>query len=206
MPIPDNSFPFDTTQTGSWATFGGYNKDTGVLTVNVDLSNQEDLEVKNRGDFCQPTTYCAWDSSNYTCGCKFVGVCKNGSSCQKGGGCSDGSTCTNATGCTDDEVCALATKELDCPVAGCYGFRITMPASFEAVQQASLPPAPTTFSDPYFTGVTFEGGAEPGNCAYNPIPKQGDCAPTPTQPAVRLGAAQPFDPNLATEPLRLPNP
>ncbi len=180
MPIPDNSFIFDTSQTGSWATFGGYNETTGVLTINIDLSQQEDLEVKNRGAFCQPTTYCTWNSSTSTCGCNKAG------------------------GCIDDRVCALATKELDCPVAGCYGFRITMPGNFAAVQQPI--PAPTTFSDPYFNGVTFGGGAEPGNCAYDPIPKQGDCAPTPTQPTMKLGTGQPFDPRLATEPLRLPNP
>ena len=90
MPIPDNSFIFDTTQTGPWATFGAYNKTIGMLTVNIDLSNQEDLQVKNRSAFCQPTTYCAWDSSNNSCGCK------------------------PGSDCTDSKVCALATKELDC--------------------------------------------------------------------------------------------
>jgi len=172
MPIPDNSFKFDTDTTGPWATFGGYNSTTGILTVNIDLSNQEDLKPEDRSDFCQPTTYCAW--SNGACGCK------------------------TGSGCTDPNVCALATKELDCPVSGCYGFRITMPGNFEAVQQT--PPAPGAFTDPYFVKgtVTFAGATNPGNCAYSPIPTQPD--------ALKLGSPRSIDPKSVGEPIRWPNP
>jgi hypothetical protein len=166
MQIPDNSYPFCTTEgdssfcsscgsqcTGSWATFGGYKSSTGLLTINIDLSQQSDLEVSSRKPFCQPTTYCSWNSETSTCGCKA------GSSC------------------TDDKVCTYGSKDIDCPLGGCYGFRIKLPGGFEATQQ--LPPTPILFTDanadPYFQKgtVTFEAnGTTAGACHYSSVPTQ----------------------------------
>jgi cell migration-inducing and hyaluronan-binding protein len=164
MQIPSNDFPFCTTEgdnseckcgpqcTGSWATFGGYESSTGLLTINIDLSQQSDLEVANRKPFCQPTTYCSWNSETSTCGCKA------GSSC------------------TDDKVCSYGTKDIDCPVGGCYGFRIKLPGGFVAAQQQ--PPTPILFTDgdPYFQKgtVTFDAAnaATAGACHYSSVPTQ----------------------------------
>jgi len=168
MQIPDNSYPFCTTEgdssfcsscgsqcTGAWATFGGYESSTGLLTINIDLSRQSDLEVSSREPFCQPTTYCSWNANTSTCGCKA------GSSC------------------TDNKVCSYGSKDIDCPVAGCYGFRLKLPGGFEATQQPSLPPTPILFTDanadPYFQKgtVTFEAnGPTAGACHYSSVPTQ----------------------------------
>jgi hypothetical protein len=206
MGIPDNSFPFTTNPGGAWATFGSYNSTTGLLTVNINLSQQSDLDITSREEFCQPTTYCSWNSSANTCGCKFVGSCHNGASCTKGGSCADGSTCTNTTGCTDDQVCSYATKDIDCPVAGCYGFRITLPEGFVAQPQTNLPPAPVLFTstDPYFEPgtVAFIGASESvaGNCHYSTVPTQ------PTSPTFARPGGGRLMPQQPMPPTRWPNP
>jgi cell migration-inducing and hyaluronan-binding protein len=205
--ISDNNFGFTASAGSPWATVTNYDTTTGLLTINIDLSGQSDLDVSNRSAFCQPTTYCAWNSSANTCGCK-VGSCANGAACTPGSSpCSDGSTCT-PTGCTDNHVCSFATKDLDCPIAGCYGFRITMPGNFAAVPQTSLPPTPDLFTniDPdYFTKgkVTFVGASDTaaGNCYYSPVPTQ------PAARPARLNSPRPlaFEPP-ASAPMSWPNP
>jgi len=177
MGIPGNSFPFATVPGGAWATYGGYDATTGVLTVNVDLSSAADLNPANRSGFCQPATYCAWNSSNKTCGCNTsAGQCRDGSSCMPGGSCADGSTCRRI--CTDDKVCSFGTKDIDCPEEGCYGFRITLPSSFTIADQPLPPPAPGLFTnDPYFEPgtVTYEAASPDvaGNCHYQNVPTEG---------------------------------
>jgi hypothetical protein len=63
--------------------------------------------------------------------------------------------CKAGSACTDDKVCSHGTKDIDCPVAGCYGFEITLPSRFVAQPQALLPPTPTTFQA---TGSYFNDG------------------------------------------------
>ena len=155
MPIPDNSFPFSPVPGGTWASYGGYNSTTGVLTVNVSLAGLADLLPENRSDFCQPANYCSWSKKTSSCGCKA------------------------GSNCTDSSVCSYAVKSLDCPVKGCYGFRILMPSAF--VPQATVIPPPATVlytaADPaYFAKgvVTFEdpGEERAGSCQYTPVPTQ----------------------------------
>jgi hypothetical protein len=52
-------------------------------------------------------------------------------------------------------------QQANCPVAGCFGFSITMPSGFEAAKQTDLPPAPIHFvgdpgGDPYFDKGTIQ--------------------------------------------------
>jgi len=138
----------------SWATFGSYDMTTGVLTVNVDLSGATDLNPQEA--FCQPTSFCTWKSNN-TCGC------------------------TANSGCTDDQVCSYATKDIDCPVAGCYGFNLTMPSGFTATDNGITPPMPDLFqnTDPYFQQVTFVNATQSvaGECYYQNPPTQTSVEP-----------------------------
>jgi hypothetical protein len=153
--IPDNSFPFSPSS-GNWATYGGYNGNTGLLTVNINFSGLTDLMPSSMEPFCQPTSYCSWDKTANTCGCNAAG------------------------GCTDPQVCTYGVKDIDCPVAGCYGFSITLPGNFVAATQANLPPTPVTFqaTDSYFNKgtVTFTaaGTSLAGNCYYPEVPTQTD--------------------------------
>ena len=157
---PDDSFPMTPDPSGTWATFNSYDATTGVLTVNVDLSEAADLEPQNRGAFCQPTSFCSWNPAANSCGCK------------------------PGSGCTDDQICSYGTKDIDCPVAGCYAFNIAMPAGFATAPptQPILPPLPIAFDDadpPYFHQgtVTFANAPESvaGECHYPapPTPQQG---------------------------------
>ena len=78
-------------------------------------------------------------------------------------------------------MCNWAVKDLDCPIAGCFGLSIKMPDKFVAEKQPGLPPAPTRFigdpdSDPFFrTGnVTFQNVSSQvaGSCYYSVPPMQ----------------------------------
>jgi hypothetical protein len=174
MPVPDNSFKFDTTKTGTWATYGGYDSGSGMLTVNVDLSKATDLSPSSRKDYCQPITACAWNSTKNTCGCKKV----NGK-------------CVNQN--VDDKVCSFATKDVDCPVDGCYGFRITLPDTFEIEPNKiePVPPAPGLYTDDtYFQkpNVTFVSATQDvaGNCFYQTTPAQNSTRDLLTPSSERL--------------------
>ena len=188
--IPDTTYPFCTSSgdssycqacgnqcTGSWATFDDYEKESGLLTVTIDLSQQADLNVANRGAFCQPTTYCSWDSDKNTCGCK------------------------PGTDCTDSDVCSLGTKDLDCPVGGCYGFRISLPGNFAAQPHLGLPPEPVLYpSDETKWVLAPETVA--GDCFYQKVPG-GTRQPrfrSPRSPLSLVPVRQPAEPS--TEPSR----
>jgi hypothetical protein len=171
MPVPDNSFKFVPDSAGTWAIVSpnGYDEKSGILTVDVDLSNATDLEVKSRRDFCQPTTYCAWNSTENTCGCKKVKDPNDPTGQHM--------ICVNSH--VDDKVCSFATKDIDCPVAGCYGFRVTLPGTFEIEPNKTALPPPTPgliASDPYFRNenVTFTTaiGDVAGSCYYSSPPKE----------------------------------
>jgi hypothetical protein len=132
--ISADNFRF-TAASGNWIT-KTYDPTTGLLTVTVDLGGQASVFNTDRPKFCQPQTYCSIHSDG-SCGCKPGSDCK------------------------EDSVCAWSTKEIDCPVDGCFGFSINMPSSFVAEKQPNLPPAPIHFvgdagSDPYFAPGTVK--------------------------------------------------
>jgi len=156
--------------TGSWAKVTDYKKELGLLTVEINLTNQADMKVSSREAFCQPTTYCQWNSDNNTCGCK------------------------PGTDFEDSAVCSYATKDIDCPVGGCYGFRIMLPSHFAAEPQIGLPPEPTKFLVDKTTFVTATQGVA-GDCYYDKVPEP---PPGPRRP-IR------FQP-LSTEPINWPKP
>ena len=132
--INSDNFPFTANPSGNWITNKQYDTTTGVLTVTVDLGQQASVFATDKPKFCQPTTYCSIQGDG-SCGHK------------------------NADDTVDTSVCSWSNKEIDCPIAGCFGFAITMPTSFIAAKQTDLPPAPIHFvgdpgSDPYFAPGT----------------------------------------------------
>jgi hypothetical protein len=141
--IKDASYGFSEDQTGDWITDKQYDPDTGLLTLTVDLANQALVFKNDAPNFCQPQTYCSLNEETGACGCKPFSNCK------------------------ENSVCAWSTKDIDCPIAGCFAMEITMPASFKAEKQPNLPPAPVHFtgdpaSDPYF---------KPGNVVFTNVPE-----------------------------------
>ncbi|HXP07882.1 MAG TPA: G8 domain-containing protein [Acidobacteriaceae bacterium] len=141
----------------NWITKKNYDPRTGLLTITVDLSQQGGEFAKDRPDFCQPQSYCSYKPATRSCGCR------------------------PGSNCKEDSVCNWAVKDLDCPIAGCFGLSIKMPDKFVAEKQPGLPPAPTRFigdpdSDPFFrTGnVTFQNASSQvaGSCYYSVPPMQ----------------------------------
>ncbi|HTD57056.1 MAG TPA: hypothetical protein VK670_16815, partial [Silvibacterium sp.] len=137
---------------GNWVTYKNYDINTGFLTVTVDLGGQTTEFQTDRASFCQPASYCAYSN----------GVC----------GCAKGSNCNPA-----DNVCSWGVRDIDCPIAGCFGFAVTMPGAFALGPDTSPPPAPVPFStDGYFKkdNVTFGSldSAKAGECYYSTAPVQ----------------------------------
>jgi hypothetical protein len=135
-----------------WITAKTYNPDTGILSITLDLSQQDTVFTQAKKDSCQPTTYCSVQSDN-SCGCKA------------------GSSCSDAS------VCSWGVKEIDCPTDGCFGFQVTMPSNFQTATMAQpiAPPAPVLFSagDPYFGTVKFTSALETvsgSQCYYSTPP------------------------------------
>jgi hypothetical protein len=77
----------------------------------------------------------------------------------------------------DSKVCSFATKGIDCPAAGCYGFRITLPDAnnFRPGPNGNVPPTPGLYASiPYFEepNVAFTPaiGDTAGDCFYSTPP------------------------------------
>ncbi len=141
-----------------WVVQKQYDPNTGVLSVTVDLSAQTNVFDNDRPKFCQPANFCGVNSA---------------------GNCA----CLPNSDCTEDAVCGWATKEIDCPLAGCFGFALTLPEEFGTapVNQPIPVPAPIHFvgdtgSDPYFNkgNITFDNvpASVAGACSYAVPPEQ----------------------------------
>jgi hypothetical protein len=157
--FPDANYVFNDVASAPWLA-DSYNKDTGLLTVTVDLSKSAIAQEMstNFPDFCQPQSYCAIKPSRIggvpVCGCK------------------------SGTDCKDDSVCSWGPKDIDCPEEGCYGFSFTMPSSFQVPFEPLPPPAATQFSsETYFaTGnvqfknVNMSQFGQDSQCQYTGTP------------------------------------
>ncbi|HLI64277.1 MAG TPA: hypothetical protein VKV05_12830 [Terriglobales bacterium] len=123
------------------------NGGTGLVTVRVQLAAYADEFNTDRPKFCQPASYCV----------------ANGDQCR----------CAPGTQCTDNSVCVWAIKDIDCPLAGCFAFGITMPGSFQT--GIAKPPVPQKFIDDkeYNWLVPFElvdKGVSGAQCNYTQQP------------------------------------
>jgi G8 domain len=154
--VDSGKYSFSPKPGGDWVTGKTYDPRTGLLTLTVDLSQHETEFANDLPNFCQPKSYCSYNTDTKSCGCK------------------------KGSNCNEDSVCKWAVKDIDCPLEGCFGLSITMPRTFEAVRQPGLPPPPTRFvgpeSDPFFHigHVTFDNASEEiaGACRYPSPPVQ----------------------------------
>jgi G8 domain len=172
---------YKVSQGENWAQVTGYDKNTGILTLTVDLTGRTEFLPEKREPYCQPTTFCEWKSDN-SCGCK------------------------PGTNCTDDKVCSYGIGDVDCPTDGCFGFQVKMPDFFPDLRQTAVnppgpvaPPTPVLFTkatDPkdlkYFqkanVALVSSDESVAGNCNYPTPPQQTDIGfePTPRPTPIRV--------------------
>jgi len=139
----------------------------GILTVTVDLSaagasgfptdfsNSIHNPSKPTETRCQPSTMCAWNTTNSDCECNIS------SPPDKSGQCTDplgqcylyndcnGITDTSGPSTGPASFCKWAISDVDYPDAGAYGFSFTLGSSFatvaDPVARAALRPPPSCF-------------------------------------------------------------
>jgi hypothetical protein len=123
--FPSDAFEFQSTSGASFLdvnyddkpkTMGG----TGLVTIHVHLNAYADEFEGDKPQFCQPVTYCQANGNDQ---------CK----------------CAPGSSCTDDSVCSWAIKDMDCPIAGCFAFGITLPQTFQTGTAPDPRPVPTKF-------------------------------------------------------------
>jgi hypothetical protein len=140
--------------TSDWITAKNYDPSTGVLSIIIDLGEQSNVLTKDKVNFCQPTSYCSY--INDSCQCN-----------------------PNNSECKDNSVCSWGTKEIDCPVAGCFAFSVKMPDGFQTGGAPIPPPDPVLFSkgadSSYFASVAFTNvpSSISGEACYYPTPPPG---------------------------------
>ena len=143
-----------------------YDPATGILTVSMELAGLGAVTDADLQRNCQPDTFCSWNEAAQKC---------------------EDVNPTNPA--VSDSVCRWAVIDLDCPVAGCFGFGVTFPPEFTTRQANNYPdprPAATCFSrtDPNWN-VSFASLAAPqdiaGTCVNAPILPSNFCTP----PALR---------------------
>jgi len=141
----------------------------GVLTLNVNM-NFPAFTTDYNNSFatrCQPVNFCSWNSSTKTCGCNpkdpHYAACVGGSN--------------------NVPACYWATKAMDCPDGGCYGFEFTLPYPYTPPTNSK--PAPGCYPMPVWNEELEPVSMDlAGSCYYSAPPPVSDfCSATPqTQP------------------------
>jgi hypothetical protein len=166
-PLKDKPVDWQSTK---WPT-PSYNPDNGLLSVTIDMGFP-DFATNNaaaREDQCQPQSFCAWDGGKSECSCKAgenFDLCKS-------------------TGTNDVDVCTWASREVQCPAGGCYGFAVRLSDKFTTSAQDVYPQDAATACftakrnpdfDVNFARATTVSGPE---CANTPAPGPQFCPSAP---------------------------
>lgn len=145
-----------------------YNPDTGILTVDVKMTNFKDALSPTHfstSGLCKPNTFCNVRDNK----CAFVGtltdypVQKTDKDFAPGAG----------------QVCGTwAVKDLDCPIGGCFGFGVKFPTGFDAATKPAPPTKGTCFpkdndwTTPGFV-ITKNAGSQ---CTYTSVASGDFCS------------------------------
>jgi hypothetical protein len=162
--IPNNLYVFTALGSfpGQWQK--SYDPATGMLTVTINMNGFNTFQNDYNNSFmgrCQPAGMCTWVNSQ--CQCNSSSTAYLPDDCTK-----------NPTG-----ICSWATKDIDFPNGGAYGFRFTLPPEFSYAPAATAPPPPNV--------ACFTTANNPGwNVPFNPASATvaGDCfyASSPPSP------------------------
>lgn len=111
-----------------------YDPATGILSVTLDMSkfpNFADQYSDEQQHQCQPQTFCQWIAKPETG--------EDNCQCAKSIFSPPTSTFQSAECGPTNGICSWATKDVDCPKGGCYGFGVKLSNNFET---SDIPPAP----------------------------------------------------------------
>jgi hypothetical protein len=154
----------------------GYNSTTGVLTVTLDMSAIKvgsvgmektfaQLYATAQQDHCQPQTFCQWvaqpESGQDNCQCADSIFSPPSSNFQA-------NECSTTNG-----ICSWATKDVDCPDGGCFGFGIKLTDDF---QTSDTPPNPAPTTQPFSSAsdspwnAPFTSPVSTSDACYYPNP------------------------------------
>ena len=112
-----------------------YDGATGILSVTLDMSmfpkfaDQYSDEKQNQ---CRPKTFCQWKDN--------PGTGKDNCQCADSIFSPPTPTFQSAECSTTNGICSWGTKDVECPMGGCYGFGVKLSDKFET---SDSPPAPT---------------------------------------------------------------
>jgi hypothetical protein len=146
-----------------------YNSSTGVLSVTLDMSKipsfGKDYSAAQKSQ-CQPKTFCQWFDNPGT----------GEDNCQCAGAIFSPPTSTfQAAECTQTNgICSWATKDVDCPEGGCYGFGVKLSSQFVA---SDTPPNPAPSTQSFPSGADspwnapFSSPVSTSDACYYPNPQ-----------------------------------
>jgi len=90
-----------------------YTEEDGILRVTMDLAPYQQEFTQAKADFCQPSSFCSGPT-----------VANPNVPCQ----CNPALEKTLYDQCVAGNICGKFTgKDIDCPLAGCFGFKFTLP-------------------------------------------------------------------------------
>ena len=116
----------------SQATYDG---STGILSVTLDMSKFPKFAEQysdERQHQCRPKTFCQWKNS--------PGTGKDNCQCADSIFSPPTSSFQSNECSTNNGICSWGTKDVECPMGGCYGFGVKLSSEFET---SDTPPAPT---------------------------------------------------------------
>ena len=131
-----------------------YDPDSGILTVTMDLSGFGSEFEEAKLDFCQPESFCELNGAKTRCQC------------------SDYLKATDPVlyqECLDGNICGtFAGKDIDCPLKGCFGFKVTLPSAFVA-DDGLHRPDPSCFPENEAWNVQWKNaGSEVAGTCFDP--------------------------------------
>jgi hypothetical protein len=139
----------------------------GVLTVHIDMApfaaELSPKPIANYNSQCQPQTFCAVGGTMNSCGCNLKS--------------NDPMLLANPNLKKEcDDACGTwAVKDLDCPLGGCFGFGVRLPASFDP-SQGTRPAAACFPQTTAWKTFTPASSAVAGTqCTYTPPFKSNFC-------------------------------
>jgi hypothetical protein len=156
--VNKNTTPFTAT-TITWPSnwTQNYNSTTGILTVTMNLTG---LDFSAPSALCQPANFCTGTASSCSCALQTTDP-----------------TYTPSIFAQCQAACSTwAVKDLDCPDAGCYGFSVTMPGTFNNANHVTAP-APSCYPNNSSWNAGFGlPNVNSGGCQYTTLPSSDFCS------------------------------